>query len=378
MSNTRIASLDLIRGVAVLGILFMNITVLAGPWEAYYSPLWRSGLSDWEVPLFHLQSLVFDARFMSMFSLLFGVGLYIQFENAIARGVSPKTKLYARLRWLLVFGLLHGFFLFVGDILTLYACCGLVLLRFLHWSARKQLAYACGFLLLGQALLLLQTLSVGWLGESLLERPLPLSTQDLGALRALWTHYPERLGVQGQDYAYFLLTVPFGQLWYNLALMLFGVVLYRKGFFHQSYWWPWGALSLCIGLLVGAGVQFYRASMGWHTDAGLSSTSVMMLAGLFSALGYMSILVALAHRTHWLLDAFKQVGKMAFSLYIGQSLLAYIFFVWLFPALWGQWGRLELLSLVAVFSAVQLGLAHLWQKHWGQGPLERLWRWLAR
>ncbi|MFA3773350.1 hypothetical protein ACEG26_24170, partial [Salmonella enterica] len=83
--------------------------------------------STWEVPLYHLQSLLFESRFMSIFSLLFGVGLYIQYQSALAKNLPVQARLSSRLRWLLLFGLLHGFLLFEGDILTLYACCGFLL-----------------------------------------------------------------------------------------------------------------------------------------------------------------------------------------------------------------------------------------------------------
>ncbi|MFC3853209.1 DUF418 domain-containing protein [Salinispirillum marinum] len=373
----RIESLDLIRGVAILGILFMNIMAMATPIEAYYSPFWREGLSGLEVPLYHLQSLVFESRFMSMFSLLFGVGLYIQYQSALAKDLPARARLFSRLRWLLLFGLLHGFLLFVGDILTLYACCGFLLVWLLGMSNKKQFGLALLFLVLGQLLMLSLVAAVFFKGVPMVMSEVPLSPEALSALQQTWTSYPDRLMAQAADFGQFLLFIPAAALWHNTGLMLIGILLYKKGFFHQSRFIPWGLASLVLGLALGWWVQQLRAEVGFSSDVGFATMLLMMLTGLLSAIGYCSLLVLAATSGNVLVRLLKNAGKMAFTLYISQSVLTYLIFVWLVPQYWGQLGRPELLSLVVGLTVLQLWFASFWQQKYGQGPLEKGWRYLA-
>lgn len=376
--SSRIASLDLIRGVAILGILFMNIMAMAGPIESYYSPEWRQGLSLWELPLYQLQSLFFESRFMSMFSLLFGAGLYLQYQSAQQKGLLPLPRLRARLGWLLVFGLLHGFLLFVGDILALYAFSGLILLWLLNASNRQQLWLALLFLVIGQLLMLMLIGLVAVKGgEAMMMEPLPLSAEYLLAEQQRWTQYPDRLLAQAAEYGSQLMFMPLATIWHVLAVMLIGVVLFKKGFFTQASLWPWGALCLVLGWLLGLVILLLRTKLGFDSEAGFASMMLMMLAGLLSAMGYVSLLVAIAGSKSWLVRSLKNAGKMAFTLYIGQSLILYLAFVWVLPGLWGQLGRAELMSLALALSGLQLVFANYWLANFGQGPLERLWRRLA-
>ncbi len=373
----RIQSLDLIRGVAILGILFMNILAMAAPMEAYYSPVWREGLSTLEIPLFHLQSLLFESRFMSMFSMLFGVGLYIQYQSALAKGLAAKSRLYSRLRWLLLFGLLHGFLLFVGDILVLYSLCGFVLVWLLASSNRKQLVLAIVFLCIGQLIMLALMAWVYLKGEPMMLDQLPLTAEVLAERQQLWTSYPARLHAQFTEFGQILLFLPVAGIWHNTALMLIGILLYKHGFFTQARALPWGLASLALGFALGGLVQMMRVNLGLDSEMGFASMMLMMIAGLFSAIGYCALLVLVANKAHWLVALLKQAGRMAFTLYIGQSLVVYLLFVWLLPHLWGQLGRPELLSLALALSVLQLWFANYWVQKYGQGPLEKLWRHLA-
>lgn len=373
----RIESLDFIRGVAVLGILFMNIMAMATPIEAYYSPFWREGLSTWEVPFYHLQSLLFESRFISIFSLLFGVGLYIQYQSALAKNLPVQARLSSRLRWLLLFGLLHGFLLFEGDILTLYACCGFLLIRLLALSNKKQFILALLLIGLGQMLMLGFVALLLYHDIPIFTAELPLSGTALTTLQQTWTSYPDRLLAQAINFTQFLLFIPLTVLWYNTGLMLIGILLYKNGFFQQSRWLHWGLGCLLLGLILGWGVQQLRITFGLSLDVGFSTILLMMLTGLLSAIGYCSLLMLFANHHHVLVRLLKQVGRMAFTLYILQSVMVYLIFVWLAPQLWGQLGRPELMALVIVLTVFQIWFADFWQQRYGQGPLERGWRYLA-
>ena len=150
----RIASLDFIRGIAVLGILAANIVAFGQPMTAYMYPdafLTPHGAAeDW---MWVAQFILIDGKMRGLFTLLFGAGVYLFMERAWARGAGRALQA-RRLFWLAVIGLLHYFLLWRGDILFIYGMSGFVLLAFLARSARAQLAiglagYVFGCLLYG-------------------------------------------------------------------------------------------------------------------------------------------------------------------------------------------------------------------------------------
>lgn len=123
-STHRIHSLDLLRGFAVLGILIMNITSFSQVNIAYMNPTIGAGLEGYN-QYFHAFNYIFaDTRFMSIFSILFGAGVVLFSNNAEAKSKRVGTLHYKRMFWLLLFGLLHAYFIWEGDILVAYAICG--------------------------------------------------------------------------------------------------------------------------------------------------------------------------------------------------------------------------------------------------------------
>ena len=135
-ATDRIASLDFIRGIAVLGILASNIVTYSRPNEArrvlalVHEPTW----SEWFPWL--VNYIFIDGKFRGMFAALFGVGLVVFMERARARGAPARWLQVRRLFWLMLFGALHFLFLFEGDILLQYAMLGLVALWIVFWNPR--------------------------------------------------------------------------------------------------------------------------------------------------------------------------------------------------------------------------------------------------
>jgi uncharacterized protein len=127
----RITAIDALRGLAILGILVMNVPFHANILTGYV-PFDTPLLSD-QVIIF-LQSMLADGRFRSLFCLLFGVGMAIQFQSCANKGLPYRTFLTSRLKWLLLFGILHAVLVFGGDILMLYSLCGYLLVKRLELS----------------------------------------------------------------------------------------------------------------------------------------------------------------------------------------------------------------------------------------------------
>jgi uncharacterized protein len=135
----RVASVDVLRGVALLGILAMNIVFFGLPGPAYDNPTRGGGDTGLNLGIWAFNHLVFDAKMMTIFSMLFGAGLVLMGGRADARGARLGWVYYRRVFWLLVIGALHAYLLWAGDILVLYALCGLLLYPFRRLSPRTLL-----------------------------------------------------------------------------------------------------------------------------------------------------------------------------------------------------------------------------------------------
>lgn len=376
--QNRIDSLDLIRGVAILGIYIMNIYSMTAPDIAYSVPRWHEAGGPVDDAVYLFQSLFVESRFMSLFSLLFGVGLAVQWDRMEQRGTAPNPWIKRRLGWLLIIGLLHGFLIWFGDVLALYALCGFFVIRQLGDSVRRLVTTGIVFLLIGQILLGYTLFGSLATGENLMQVPdLPYSQDALSELRATNSDLSARTLKNLSENAFMLMLMPFVTFWFSSGLMLIGVALYRVGFFNNPIAWRWAMPLWALGFLWGAIVLGLRYLWGPESSAAQSTISLMMMAGPPMAIGYASLLVPLASSGHWLVAALRNTGKMAFTLYLSQSTLTVLFFSQMAPGLWGNLNRLDTLLIVVVVTALQIGVAHVWITRIGQGPLERLWRWLA-
>lgn len=379
--SQRIASLDLIRGVAVLAILLVNIYAFALPHQAYDTPYWLLGAAtEADLWVYSLQQLFVNGRFVTLFSLLFGAGLALQMQRMQQDGRDANKLMQRRLVWLLVFGLVHGVFIWFGDILTIYALVGLIIYRWADKPAlwlfkRAAIVYAlgCGAMLFMMGLLSLVDVPMSddpW-------EALQLTGPGLAEQAGVWTGpYIEQIYTQALFFSLSLFTSSFGFAWLVAGIMLCGMGLYHHGFFQH------GLSGKRIALLLVSGLAISLIDLWFNYNAGfLSATSSLsplpMIAAVCMALAYAALIVRWASIGGWLARVFQSAGQLAFTLYLSQSVAMVLLFRWLVPDLWGQLSRLECLAVVAAYSLVQLVFARVWRKHCGQGPLERLWRWLV-
>ncbi|MFW6329886.1 MAG: DUF418 domain-containing protein [Alkalispirochaetaceae bacterium] len=380
MSNDRrrIESLDLIRGVAILGILLMNIVSMAAPWVAYYVPDWYEGAGQVDQGIYVVQSLLVESRFLSLFALLFGAGLAIQTDSFSSRGLAPGRWIRRRLAWLLIFGLIHGFLIWYGDILTLYAVAGLLVSGWGHWPVRRMVVVGLALFLLGQLALLSAFLGSLLSGENIMALPeLPYSGEEIAALRETWTGAFSRLEANGELFIETLVAFPLTLVWHAASLMLFGMALYRSGFFENRNAWKRALPLLAVGLTLAGALLVLRYRLGVGSSASYATMSMMMIPGILMALGYASLMVPLADSDRLLIRLLKSAGRSAFTLYIAQSVVMVALFTLVAPGLWGSLGRGALWLIVAGFSVLQLIGARIIEGTSGRGPMETLWRKLA-
>jgi len=378
---------------AVFGILLMNIVAFAMPAAAYLNPTAYLGDRLSTHIVWALSHLLADQKFMGLFSLLFGSSVMLLTQKLEQSGRPPARFFYARTFWLLVFGLLHGWLLWEGDILVYYAFCG-----FLLYPLRK-LTPALQFGL-GLAIFL-SAIAVDRLGQNFLEN---LSPFALEGMEPTWS--PSNLDIAFETS---LRLAPYGeQLDYRSALparygdhymdvisniyvaqgllRAFGMMLVGMAFF------SWGIVSGQRGpafyrrcMLLGFGIGLPLASYGlwqnyaegWSLEYGLYAGLVYNhLATPLVVCGYIGLLVTLQLQQSLprLRRGLCAVGRMAFSNYIGQSLICTTLFYGYGLALFGQLDRIDLLLIVIAIWIFQFYFSLTWLHHFRLGPLEWLWR----
>lgn len=393
--TARLLSLDLIRGVAILGILLLNIYAFAMPPEAAMVLNWRQGqYSAVDMWLFQLENWLFLGRFLTLFALLFGVSLYLLWQQ------SPQ-RLARRLYWLMLLGALHLCFWWWGDILLTYAVTGWLLLRygFLHLDVAGLWRTAHRFLAIAVALPLLGVLAAVFDPAGVTEDGFTL--QELAQARADWTGAYSSQLLQLLDMAQSqLLMYVLHTGWLVAALMLYGMALYRGGWFFHGFSGRKTAALFLLGSLL-SGFNALAHHLTDYRFSALVYNPLDLFACLLIALSYASWLIRLgniaaqqalvppataesvrqrlcAWLSGWLLRWILPCGRLALSLYLLQS----ISMVLLFRFIASHWfAALDLWQLTAIALLV-IGLqvlgCRLYLSFFKQGPAEWLWRKLSQ
>lgn len=399
-AGERLATLDFIRGIAVLGILFANITAFGQPYVAYF---WPEALAEpataGDKAVWLFQQVFVDHKFRGLFSLLFGAGIYLFMERAWARGGSRWLQ-FRRLFWLLVFGLAHYFLIWRGDILTPYAVCGMLALPLLRWPAKRQLKVGIVAYVLG--LLLVTGLMGGQFAAANIaqvqarvpadqkEQIAAAPARTLKSAREEVTLYRE--GSYGEIVAttvreesgQLVQEIVFVPLTETLALMLIGMGLYRLGFFSGAFdparMRRWGWTGIIAGLSVSLAFALWPYLTGFDFFTTLFVfNSLDRIGQLPIALGLAALLVQwapAATRTD-LGSRFVATGRMAFSNYLGTSILMMLVFHGWALGLFGRLHRVELFGVVLLTWIAMVAWSKPWLAHFRYGPLEWLWRCLT-
>ena len=425
--HERILLLDVLRGVALLGIFMVNMPLFAftmfegfgGPGLIDATP--RDRLGWWIV------AVIFQFKFISMFSLLFGAGFALQVGRATARGRSPAITYLRRLGSLFCIGILHPLLLWCGDILVAYSITGLILLPFARVSGRTLVVVGvCVLLVSGvvggglgamQSIMMSKTYAAmeaeaeadlpaeEWIeaegtdmdaGEEASEPPRgfngllqmqfnPMHPDWVDAESAAFREGPFRdaFAFRVTLWGFAIIAGVFGWLWHVAGVFLIGAGLMRLGFFAPE---AARARARCAWLVIpGLAFEFLAAWLaarsGWSGDV-LSATvggahgptAVMLTLGY---VGLISMAVDASRGCGGALAVSRFIantGRMALTVYLSESLIAAAIMYW-----WGlAWfGTIDRLSLIGMVALIWLGLAifaNLWFKAFRIGPMEWVWR----
>jgi uncharacterized protein len=382
----RIVSIDLLRGFAVLGILVMNIQHFSMPTAAYINPTAYGDLEGVNRWIWIFSHLLASEKFMSIFSMLFGVGVLIFTRRAEHKGLNSAALHYRRMGWLLLFGMMHGYLLWTGDILVSYGLCGMLVFLFRNYRPAILIRIAFAFFLVPLLLELFFAWSMpGWPGEvvqSTMESWKPgtkIIEHHLEVYRSGWVEQME-LRVPGTIFMqtrYFIMQ-PF---WRVMAMMLLGMSLYKwqllSGGRSSSFYLKMALIGLICGyLLSGLGV-FLNFRNNWTLEFSMFLGSQFNYVGSVGVtLGYTALLMLLSRSPDLkgMKNLFSAVGRMAFTNYILMTLICTLLFYGHGAGLYGSVERkFQLLIVLAIWILILI-FSSLWLKRFRFGPLERLWR----
>lgn len=392
-------SLDAMRGFAVMGILAMNIIGFAMPDWAYVTPAAYGTETLADQMAWAFSFIFIDGKMRGLFSLLFGASMMLIIDRATAKGESAAQVHYRRMAWLAVFGLAHYFFIWFGDILFLYAIIGMIAFRFRNWAPERLIKVALIIFAVGLALWGVQ---LGGLQvfQYLATRPdasaeMARQFRELMDSAGLAFNIAPDLALHRGSYAaitldklgewstpLFLVVQSIGE---TLPLMMIGMAMQKSGFMTGDWdaadYRRWAIRMVPVGLLLTAALAVWIVAVDFDR---ITALAVLYFWGgiprLMLTIGYAAVLILIIghYRNHPMLARVAAAGRVAFSNYLGTSIIMTTIFYGYGFGLFGHVGRAGLWLFVLGAWALML----LWSKPWlmkfHYGPLEWLWRSLAR
>jgi len=410
--------MDVLRGFSLMGILVMNITDFAYGFANYAFPLstvkpvfngphWKINTAVW-----FLRWIFFEGKMRALFSMLFGAGVILLTQRALARGAGVRVAdIYTRRNmWLVLFGMLHGYLIWGGDILFYYGLAALLFLFPFRNVRVRGLMWTAGIILLINSVLGMGHLYARpyHLRQAAAEAKAKLAqhqtlTEDESAALKAWSDAQEEwrmspakrdedIAAMQQGYlkaqAHQAKDVLTGELkgsyfgfgdW--VGVMLLGMALYKNGFLAGRLRMKTYAWIAVIGLAIGWSVTGVGAWKVWSGHFDMFQSVLWMqtpydVGRIGGALGNAAVLLMLlkAGSLKWLLRRVASVGQMALSNYLLTSIVMKVIYVW---GPWHWYGNVEYYKVyyaVAGMWLFNMMFSSLWLRYFEFGPMEWVWR----
>ncbi|MGB5738715.1 MAG: DUF418 domain-containing protein [Woeseia sp.] len=407
-AGERLAALDTLRGVAVLGILMMNIYAFAMPFAGYMNPL-NAGGSEWyNLGTWFVTHILADQKFISIFSMLFGAGIVLMWQRASERGASFGRIFYRRMFWLLVIGLLHGYLIWFGDILFYYAVIGMLVYFARGWRPRTLIVAACVLLpvtlvmsyggyvqMLAMQSEATNIAALRDAGEILTdEQQATLDEWNVmgGFMAPTAENIREDLEAHRGSYADIMqhrvpqlvnmqVSSVFFMFWRVGGMMLIGMAFMKLGILSGQRTPSVYNKLMLIGYGLGLPIMLFSAyDLHAHQFDGfyfMKQGSIANYVGsILIAFGHIGMVMRLVQRGVWhkLMQRFAAVGRMAFSNYLMHSIILTSVFYGYGLGLYGEVPRAGQMLFVAGVIGLQLIISPWWLARYRFGPAEWLWR----
>jgi uncharacterized protein len=401
----RLATLDAVRGFALLGILLMNILIFGLPtFQVDSNPTVYGGHTGPNYWIWWIEQVFWTGKMRALFSLCFGAGVILLTSRIEDRGGLPGDIHYRRILWLLLFGLAHGYLIWWGDILYPYALIGLMLFPFRKLNAKALLA-------IGAAQILLLCAGQFFQARDIAEKDKTFSSYPSGALptgaqaaeykswieaRNGWSPTPEEVQAEIKAYrggyvdnfkrrAQTLTqfdSIPYysPMLWDMMSMMFIGMALMKMGAIEGAWprkrYWLLAVGGIASGTAAAAWSAHNIAAANFEFVAANFAFTTYQFHRLALSLGYLAciVLAVQSGRFQWLTRRLAAVGQMAFTNYIFHSLVCTTLFYGFGFGWFGKLQRYELYYVVAAIWIFQLAFSPLWLRRFRYGPIEWAWR----
>ncbi len=395
----RFVTVDAMRGFAVMGILAMNIIAFALPDWAAITPAAGGGDSAADRITWFISFVLIDGKMRGLFSLLFGASMLLIIERAEIKGEDPKQVHYARMAWLAIFGLVHYFLIWHGDILFLYAAIGSLAFLFRNWEARRLIKwaliiYTAGFVLWGLqfgGLQLLQFIAaqpgadpglVQLANEIFADSD--FDTDSAAILAQMRGSYVGIAAGRLKEF-YIPLIMVFQSGTETLPFMMIGMACQKNGFitgaWNRADYRRWAKKLVLPGLIINTALAAWIVAVDYDM---VTALAVLLAWGLLPRIlltvGYAAMLILLIQRLEGsaFLERVAAAGQAAFTNYLGTSILMTTIFYGYGFGLYAFVNRSALMLFVVGACALMLLWSKPWLRRYRYGPLEWLWRSLAR
>ena len=400
----RVEALDTVRGFALLGILLMNICSFGLPSAAEGNPTVWGGAAGANFWLWWVQAVFWSGKMRALFSICFGAGVIYLTSRAEAKGASAGDIYYRRTFWLMLFGMIHAYLLWSGDILYPYALCALLLYplrkmapRWLTLIAVVMIVAAC--VTSGIAAKDTKVARDSYRGippHAQVAQEVEGARGAYKGMRNGWQPKQAEIDVELKAYRGSYAgafshrsgnrlawdSQPYFNTgsWDFLSFMLIGMALAKwnllAGAWRRSTY-AWVALSgIAAGTAIGVWAANHLAAANFAPVAAMEGYTVYQLQRLLMSIGYLAAIVGIV-QARWLgllTRPLSAVGRMAFSNYILHTLICTTLFYGHGFGWFGKLQRYELYYVVAAIWLLQLIVSPIWLRAYRFGPIEWCWR----
>lgn len=409
--ETRIPSLDIARGIALCGILLMNITLFGLP-KAYSDPTIYGGATGPDLWAWITTSMFFEGTQRGLFSILFGAGMVIMTASLDCSSRPHAQDIFFRRNlWLVFFGIVHSFLLlWTGEILYYYGATALFVYGFRNANPRTLISLAVGSLVIAAAwngldtYNALQKHSAFVVADSAKVQGDSLTPDQAEAIEAwqgiLKETKPDSAAVAKEIELYqgSYLSIVAGQARRNTqyqswwfyryffdiwSMMVIGIALFRLGLFSARTPTRVYLLMAGLGYAVGLTTNFFEVRTILENDFSVlsffRSGITYDLGRVAMTVGHLGVILLFCRASwgQWLRNALAALGRMAFTNYIMTSIICAIIFYGFGFGLYGELRRHQLYYVVGGIWLFQLIISPWWLSRFRFGPLEYLWRWLT-
>ncbi len=385
LKKDRIIFIDVLRGIAILGIIVMNIQSFSMPLAAYMNPHAFGDLSGLNYWVYVLSHILVSEKFMSLFSILFGAGI-ILFNTRGDGQIKTGGLHYRRNLILLIFGLIHAYVIWYGDILVAYALCAFLAFVFRKAKVKTLIIVSAVFFIIPMLFYLFTYSSIPYWPQEQIDEMNKMMVPNADKLNkeiiAMQGNWVEQNTVRFKAAVMLQTQVFLMQVfWRVTAMMLLGMALFKSKILSAAKSKAFYVRLMLIGCTIGLFIVI--SGLNYKARNSDDLFAIFFLGSQFNylgsaamALGYIGLVMLIVKSANFtrFKSAMSKVGRMAFTNYILTSIIAVMIFTGTGLGLFGTIERTTQFLLIFGYWIILIIFSTIWLKYYKFGPLEWLWR----